>query len=331
MLRIGILSAASIAPGALVEPARVVDGVEVTAVAARDRRRAEEFADRHGIANVLDSYSALCGSDVVDAVYICTPATLHHQWTLAALAAGKHVLCEKPLAANAVEAAEMVAAGVAADRVMMEAFHWKYHPMAARIRAICAGELGSIEHIEASFTVGHLTNLAIQFDLSLGGGSLMDLGVYPLQWVRWVAQAEPTILSAHAVCDPPGLDLQMDADLRFGDVGAGVTAHVHSSMQPGGPMGATLDVRGSRGSLRVVNPLAPQMGNSLTVVVGDQSRTEEVERSSTYEHQLRAFVAAVASGQPPLTGGADSIATMTAVDAIYRAAGLSPRGVSVSR
>ncbi len=330
MLRIGILSAASIAPGALVDPARLVDGVEVTAVAARDRRRAEEFADRHDIANVLDSYSALCSSDLVDAVYICTPATLHHHWTLAALAAGKHVLCEKPLAANAVEATEMVAAGAAADRVMMEAFHWKYHPMAERIRDICANELGSIEHMEASFTIGHLTNRAIQFDLSLGGGSLMDLGVYPLQWVRWVAQNEPSIVSAHAVCDPPGMDLQMDADLRFDrDGGAGVTAHVHSSMQPGGPMGATLDVRGSSGSLHVVNPLAPQMGNSLTVVVGDVSRTEEVDRSTTYEHQLRAFVAAVASGQAPLTGGADAIATMTAVDAIYRAAGLLPRGSTV--
>ena len=327
MLRIGILSAASIAPTALVDPARLVDGVQVTAVAARDRRRAEEFADRHDIATVLDSYSALCSSDLVDAVYICTPATLHHHWTLAALAAGKHVLCEKPLAANAVEAAEMVAAGLAADRVMMEAFHWKYHPLAQRIRTICADDLGAIEHMEASFTIGHLTNRAIQFDLSLGGGSLMDLGVYPLQWVRWVAQDEPSVISAHAVCDPPGMDLQMDADLHFG--GSGVTAHIHSSMQPGGPMGATLAVRGSRGTLHVVNPLAPQMGSSLTVVVGDESRTEEVERSSTYEHQLRAFVAAVASGQPPLTGGADSIATMTAVDAIYRAAGLLPRGTTV--
>ncbi len=202
MLRIGILSAASIAPTALVDPARLVDGVQVTAVAARDRRRAEEFADRHDIATVLDSYSALCSSDLVDAVYICTPATLHHHWTLAALAAGKHVLCEKPLAANAVEAAEMVAAGLAADRVMMEAFHWKYHPLAQRIRSICADELGAIEHMEASFTIGHLTNRAIQFDLSLGGGSLMDLGVYPLQWVRWVAQDEPSVISAHAVWDP---------------------------------------------------------------------------------------------------------------------------------
>ncbi len=330
MLRIGILSAASIAPGALVEPARLVDGVEVTAVAARDRGRAEEFADRHGISTVLDSYSALCCSDVVDAVYVCTPATLHQHWTLAALAAGKHVLCEKPLAANAVEAAEMVAAGVAADRVMMEAFHWKYHPLAQRIRTICTNELGAIEHMEASFTIGHLTDRAIQFDVSLGGGSLMDLGVYPLQWVRWAAQDEPIVVSAHAVCDPPGLDLQMDADLRFaGRGGSSVTAHVHSSMQPGGPMGATLDVRGSGGSLHVVNPLAPQMGSSLTVVVGGESRTEDVEHSSTYEHQLRAFVAAVEGGQPPLTGGADSIATMTAVDAIYQAAGLWPRGTRV--
>ena len=322
MLRIGILSAASIAPAAVVHPARVVEGVEVTAIAARDRTRAEEFAQAHGIAHVVDSYEALCSSDLVDAVYVCTPAALHHRWTLAALAGGKHVLCEKPLAANAVEAAAMVAAGVAADRVMMEAFHWKYHPMAARIRLICAAELGEVEHVEGSFVVGGLPVTAIQFDPSLGGGSLMDLGVYPLQWVRWVTRSEPEIVSAHAELGPPGVDVSMDATLRFA---AGVTGRIKCSMVPGAKFAATLLVRGTRGTLDVVNPLVPQMGNQVTVVEDGAARVEEVERSSTYEWQLRAFVAAVATGVPPITGGADSVATMTAVDAIYRAAGLEPR------
>src|SRR4051812_11379653 len=113
-MRIGILSAAHIAPRAVIDPAREVEGVEVVAVAARDVGRAREFAAAHAVPHVVEDYAGLCTSDLVDAVYVATPAALHHRWTLAALAAGKHVLVEKPISANAVEAREMVTAGRAA-------------------------------------------------------------------------------------------------------------------------------------------------------------------------------------------------------------------------
>ena len=324
MLRIGIVSAAHIAPAALVIPAALSAEVEITAIAARDRTRAQEFASAHGIENVLDTYDDLCSSDLVDAVYIATPAALHREWTVKALAAGKHVLCEKPIGANADDARAMVDAGRKSGLVMMEAFHWRYHPMAEMIRRIVDEELGRLTHIEASFTIGHIPDNDIRFELALGGGALMDLGVYPLQWVRFVAgdPAEPTVVAAHAAHVRGLIDVEIEANLLFRD---NCSARIHCSMVSGVPFAASLRVEGERGTLHVTNPLAPQMGNDLHVVTTAGERHETAPDTSTYSHQLAAFVGAVQRGIPVPTGGADSVAMMSTVDAIYTAAGLGPR------
>ncbi len=341
MLRIGIVSAAHIAPDALVAPAALNPDVKVTAVAARDRTRAEEFASAHGIENVLDTYDDLCATDLVDAVYVATPAALHREWTVKALAAGKHVLCEKPIGANAEDARAMVDAGRQAGLVMMEAFHWRYHPMAEMIRRIVDQELGRVIHIEASFTVGHIPDDDIRFDLALGGGALMDLGVYPLQWARFVAgsAAQPAVVSAHAAHVRGLVDVEIEAQLSFAEnftarSVAGVqksetttvcSARIHCSMVSGVPVAASLRVEGERGTLHVTNPLAPQMGNDLHVVTAAGERHETAPFTTTYSHQLMAFVDAVERGIPVPTGGADSVTMMSTVDEIYTAAGLGPR------
>lgn len=321
-MRIGILSAASLAQQVVIEPARMIPGVEVAAIAARDRYRAEDIAERFGIAHVLDDYEALCVSPYIDAVYICTPPAIHKKWTLRALAAGKHVLCEKPFAANTSEAREMVAAGIAAKRVLMEAFHWRYHPLAERIREICDEEMGTIHALSAKFTVGHLDRSSNQFNFPLGGGALMDLGVYPLQWVRFVMGTEPEVVRAQMKFADPNLDVSADVELRFdGDV----QANVHCSMEHGVPFSAQLMVDGELGTLVVTNPLAPQMGHEIALTTNSGTRKETVATTTSYYHQLLAFVAAVDLGAGFPTGGEDSIATMELVDAIYVAAGSVPR------
>src|SRR5215813_5752415 len=148
-VRIGIVGAAQIAPLALIKPARENDEVVVAAVAARDVSRAQTFAAKHGIARVHDSYEALIADPDLDAVYNPLPNGLHGRWTRAALAAGKHVLCEKPFTANADEAAEVAAVAATSGRVVMEAFHYRYHPLARRAREILdAGEIGRLRHVE---------------------------------------------------------------------------------------------------------------------------------------------------------------------------------------
>src|ERR1700733_5736107 len=150
VLRTGGLGAASIAPSALIKPAANNAEVVVAAVAARDAARAQEFAAKHGISRVHESYEALIADPDLDAVYNPLPNGLHGKWTRAALVAGKHVLCEKPFTANAAEARQIADLAAKSDRVVMEAFHYRYHPMTLRTEQIIAsGVIGKLQRVEA--------------------------------------------------------------------------------------------------------------------------------------------------------------------------------------
>ncbi len=320
-LRIGILGAARIAPAALVHPARELDGVEVAAVAARDAERAAEFASLHGIPKVAASYAELVQLAGIDAVYNPLPINLHCTWTLEALRAGKHVLCEKPFASNEAEASRMVEAADARGLVLMEAFHYRYHPLMQRVLDLLPG-LGRLEALEASFNAP-IPRSDIRYQLSLSGGALMDLGCYPLHWLRTLTGEEPEVMLAEARQGPPGVDVEMTARLEFP---GGAAGRVHCSMDPQGAFEARLQVRGAAGEIRVLNPMAPQLGHELRVRKGDDESTDKVEGNTTYWHQLEAFVQAVDGARKPETGGEDAIRQMRAIDAIYRRAGLPVRG-----
>jgi len=164
----------------------------------------------------------------------------------------------------------------------------------------------------------------IRFDLALGGGSTMDLGCYPIQWVRFAAGAEPEVVSAEAVCPVPGIDGSLTASLRWP---SGATGSISSSMlYEGAQYEVWLNVRGSRGTMLVTNPLAPQRdGASLTVDSAGEQRTVESDRTTTYHHQLIAFRDAVVHGAPFPTTADDAVRNMEVIDACYRAAGLEPR------
>jgi predicted dehydrogenase len=324
VLRLGLLAASRIAHDAVIVPALEVEGVDVVAVAARELTRAQEAAGRWSLRSSFGSYAELVTADDVDAVYIGLPAALHRPWAIAAIEAGKHVLCEKPLAANGDDARRLADAARASDVVVMEAYHWRYHPFAGQIHDVLdSGVLGSIERVEASFTLpdGAIATGDIRWDLALGGGALMDLGCYPLQWVRFAVGAEPDVVSAQAVCPVPEVDGELTAELSWP---GGVTGRIHASMMAS-EAAAELAVTGSAGVLRAHNPLAPQRGASLEVV-GAGERVESVpERTTTYFHQLRAFRDAIATGAPFPTTIDDGVRVMELIDRCYRAAGLSPR------
>ena len=174
-MRIGILGAARVAPTALINPAKGNAEVVVAAVAARDGSRAQAFAAKHGIARVHGSYEALIADPDLDAVYIPLPTGLHGRWTRAALAAGKHVLCEKPFTANAAEAREIAELAAKSDRVVMEAFHYRYHPLTLRVEQIIAsGELGKLERVEVALCFPLPKFSDIRYNYSLAGGATMD-------------------------------------------------------------------------------------------------------------------------------------------------------------
>lgn len=249
-VRIGLLAAARIAEGAVVAPARSIDGVEVVAVAARTSERAAEAARRWNVPRVHGSYRALLDDDDVDAVYIATPNALHRPWAVAALGAGKHVLVEKPIASNAADAERIAEAADGSGLVVMEASHWPYHPWASEVRALVdAGVLGTLETVSGAFEVAatRIPRDDIRWDLALGGGATMDLGVYPLGWVKFATDAVPTVVGAEAVCPVPGVDGSMAIDLAWpGGVRGRVTA---SMVEPEDHRVIRLEVVGSDGRL----------------------------------------------------------------------------------
>ncbi|MEV6828144.1 Gfo/Idh/MocA family oxidoreductase [Amycolatopsis sp. NPDC051102] len=322
-LRIGILGAARIAPAALIKPASSHADVAVTAVAARSPERAQAFATRHGIPRVHASYEALLADPDIDAVYNPLPNGLHGRWTRAALAAGKHVLCEKPFTANAAEAREIASLAETTDRVVMEAFHYRYHPLALRVEEIVAsGELGSLQRVETALCFPLPKFSDIRYDYGLAGGATMDAGCYAVHMARVFGGETPAVVSASAKLRSPRVDRAMTAELRFP---SGHTGRIECSMWSSSLLKLSAKVIGSRGSVRVLNPVAPQAYHRVSVRIGESRRTEKFPRRASYAYQLDAFAAAVLHGEPVKTSAADAVETMTVLDEIYRAAGLPLR------
>ena len=324
-MRIGVLGAARIAPAALVKPARVVDGVEVGAVAARDRRRAEAFAARYGVPAVHDSYAAVLADPSLDAVYIPLPNGLHAQWTLAALKAGKHVLCEKPFTSNAAQAREVAAAADGTGLVVMEAFHYRYHPLARRMAELVrGGELGRIQRVETAMCFPLPRFSDIRYDFSLAGGALMDAGCYAVHAMRLLAPGDPDVTAARALTMRRDQRIDRAMTARFSFPG-GATGEVRASMWSSALLRIRAQAVGERGTLTVTNFAAPQLWSRFTVTVDGQRRRERFGGEATYVHQLRAFAAAVRGEPANLTPPSDSVATMSLIDDIYAAAGLPLR------
>jgi len=322
-VRIGILGAAAIAPTALVRPATRVPEVTVAAVAARDRGRAEAFARKHGIPRVYDSYADLIAADDLDAVYIPLPNGLHGAWTLRAVAAGKHVLCEKPFTANADEARVVAGAVAASDRVVMEAFHYRYHPLTARIRQLVdEGTIGTVRHVEAHLCFPLPRFSDIRYNLDLAGGATMDAGCYVLHALRTFGPGEPAVTSARARLRRPEVDRAMDVRVAYPD---GATGRAIASMWSARLVDVSLLMAGDAGTIGMLNFGLPQRYHRLSVRTAGGRRTERVPGPATYTCQLRAFRDAIVHGTPVLTDAADAVPTMALIDATYRAAGLAPR------
>jgi predicted dehydrogenase len=325
-VRIGVLGAARIAPAALVEPARAVEGVQVAAVAARERARAEQFAARHGIPAVHGSYAELVADPSLDAVYVPLPNALHAQWTLAALAAGKHVLCEKPFTSNAAQARDVAAAARGGGMVVMEAFHYRYHPLARRMAELVhGGQLGAVRRVSVAFCFPLLNRSDIRYDYALGGGALMDAGCYAVHCLRLLSPGPPQVASARALTVRRDRRVDRAVAARF-ELPGGARGRIRASMWSSALPSVRAQVEGERGSLRVSNFLSPQHGHRFTVTVDGRRRRERFGGEATYVHQLRAFAAAVrGDAAANLTGPSDSLATMALIDEVYRAAGLPPR------
>ena len=333
LLRIGVLGTARISTTALLRPAANVPEVTVAAVAARDLSRAEAYAEQHGIPAAYGGYDALLADPDIDAVYNPLPNSLHGPWTLRAIGAGKHVLCEKPFASNAREAAQVADAASVSGLVVMEAMHYRYHPLIRRLREI-VGELGPVRHIQCwtNFVISDEGD--IRYDYDLGGGALMDGGCYAIDCLRLLGPGEPDVTGALA--DPylrvPGwgpdragavADRAMAVRLAFPD---DATAWFESAFTLDGEFRADVHVSCEHGHVWVQDFIRAHGGYLVAIKNGSVLADERGSGDTTYTEQLRAFAAAIASGGDVPTSAEHAVVTMHLIDDAYRAAGLLPRG-----
>lgn len=318
MYKIGILGAAGIAVNAMIWPVRRRDDVVVQAVASR--ANAAEYAARHGIERTHTSYQDLIDDPGIDLVYNALPPSLHAEWTIAALRAGKDVLCEKPFAMTAAQARRVVDTAASSGRRVIEAFHDHYHPLSEWLReSVAAAEFGRIIRVEAVFDGPNAFAAGtLRHEPDLGGGALMDLGCYPVHWVRTLF-GEPLVVGAEAVRNPAGADESIRAELDF----AGVPGLVRSSMNTDVVLRSALRIESDRGWVEVDNLVFPSAGHSIRSELDGIPRASTVAGRQTYDHQLDAVLAALRTGEPAATEGADIVANMTVIDHIYAAAGFT--------
>jgi predicted dehydrogenase len=323
-IKIGVLGAARITPFSLISPAKKLDTVIVQGIAARDHNRAQEFANKHLIPLVFSGYDELINSSDIDAIYNPLPNSLHAEWTAKALQAGKHVLCEKPFTSNAEEASLVATIAQESNRICMEAFHWRYHPLTTRILELLkSGEIGTITRIETWMCVPLPFPSNIRYRSDLSGGAMMDVGAYAVSMLRHLSGMEPRVTSAQAKLIRPGVDRRMEAELTFEN---GASGHLTCSLWSSTFLRIQARIIGEKGSISVINPVTPQLFNWLTIKSEGKTRRERVARTSTYYHQLSAFSEAILNGGTVLTDPQDAIKNMRVIDDIYRAANLKPRG-----
>jgi predicted dehydrogenase len=319
-LRLGVLSTAKINEQILAG-ARTSDRVEVRAVGSRDSARAEAYARRHGLEAAYGSYEDLLADPDIDAIYISLPNSLHIEWSVRALEAGKHVLCEKPLDRRPAEVERAYDAAERAGLVLAEAFMWRHNPQTAKLQELVGSDaIGELRQIRAAFgyTLEDEENVRLRADLD--GGALMDVGCYCVSGVRLLAGEPETVFGAQ-VTGPTGVDLRFAGVLRLrGDV----IAQFHCGFDL--PTESLLEPIGSRGSIVLRDPWHAR-APGLEVRAEDSSQQVEIESANSYTRELENFAAAVRGDEPALLGRDDAVAQARVIDALYRSAAT---GVAVS-
>jgi xylose dehydrogenase (NAD/NADP) len=300
-LKLGLLSTANINRRILAA------SDDVVAVASRDVDRARAYARENGIERAHGSYEELLADPEVEAVYISLPNALHVDWAVRALEAGKHVLCEKPLARDPAEAERAFDAADRAGRVLMEAFMWRHTPQTVRLLELLP-EIGDLRVIRSHFSFPQPAPGNVRLSASLDGGALMDVGCYCVSAARLIAGAEPEGFAGHRLGDE--VDLAFAGTMRFpGDVLAHFDCAMNSAHRH------ELEVVGSEGTLLVRDPWhAREVGIEL-----NGSRID-VDFADAYACELEEL-AAVAAGRPARFGRDDAVGQARAIAGLYAVAG----------
>jgi D-xylose 1-dehydrogenase (NADP+, D-xylono-1,5-lactone-forming) len=322
-VRWGVLSTAKIGVRALLPAIAEAENARLVAVASRDLARAEAVAADNPGARALAGYEALLAADDVEAVYVPLPNSMHVEWTIRALEAGKHVLCEKPLGITADEVRRIQAASAQADRWVMEAFMYRFHPQIRwTLEQLAAGRIGAVRLVRSAFVFDLQSRPNdIRLKGALGGGSMMDVGCYPLNFCRAVFGGPPREIAARVVVPRDSeVELAIGAVLDFGDGRMGM---IDSSFTL--PRTFFAEVVGERGRITLPAPYTP--GRSETVArieTGDETLERRFSGIDQYTLEVESFSNSVRNGSTPFISLDDSLEQSESIERIYAAAGYTP-------
>lgn len=331
-IRWGVLGYARIARESLIPAIQRSSNSVFHAIASRTESKLAECRARYPVPKAYCGYEELLRDPEVDAVYIPLPNALHREWTIRAAEHGKHVLCEKPLALNAAEGREMLAAGAAHGVTLMEAFMYRYTDRTRQVLGVLrSGVLGEIKHISATFRFLLANPASIKFKPELGGGALYDVGCYPVNFLGMVVDeaaryaaggagdaavvAPPPVAVAVACARAGGVDVNFSALLQYP---AGLLAAVHCGFNAHKRIGA--EITGTLGVLEIPETFFDNAG-ALTLTRGEERSEIPVAASDRYRLEVEDFADAILRGRAPRLGLAESLRNLEVLDRLLAAAG----------
>ena len=314
-LRWGLLSTARI-NRALIPPIRKSRRSQLVAVASRSPEQAEAYARQWGIPRAFGSYQELLADPEIDAIYNPLPNALHAEWTIKALQAGKHVLCEKPLDVSLEAVDAITRAAQEAGKVVSEAFMYRHHPQTILVKEMVAnGAIGDLQAMRGIFTFNLARPEDVRLDPALGGGSIWDVGCYPISFARYIAGGEPEEVFGWQVSGPTGIDLLFAGQMRFSG-----QRHAQFTSSFITPFQASMEIIGSTGRLSIPTPFKPGKNEKIYLWRGDQLETIRIRGQELYLGEVEDMEAAVLDGKPPRLSLADSRGNIVTIQALLESA-----------
>jgi D-xylose 1-dehydrogenase (NADP+, D-xylono-1,5-lactone-forming) len=316
VLRWGLLSTARI-NRSVIPPLRMSERNKLVAVASRSRERAEAYAKEWNIPCTFDSYEAMLADPTIDCVYNSLPNSLHAEWTIKALQAGKHVLCEKPLAVTLAEVDAMEAAAKQAGVFLAEAFMYRHHPQTLKVKELVqSGAIGKLRLIKGAFSFYLSDPRNVRLNADLVGGSIWDVGCYPISYARCVAGAEPVEVSGWQTTGAEsGVDETFTGQMRFAD---DVYAQFDSSFKA--HFRTHVEVVGTEGVIDIPRPFKPDLAGRILLTRGDETETITTEPQELYLGEVEDLADAILLGKSPRISLADSRANVAAILALLQSA-----------
>lgn len=315
ILNWGLLSTAKI-NRALIKPLRASKRTRLLAVASRSISSAESYAREWNIPRAHGSYEALLADPDVDVIYNSLPNHLHAEWTIKALRAGKHVLCEKPIALTLEELDSMTLAAKESGKILAEAFMYRHHAQTLKVKEIVdSGVLGKLQLIKGAFTFTLTREGNFRWMEEMGGGSIWDVGCYPISYARMIVGAEPVDVFGWQSTIASGSDDSFIGQMRFKD---GIHMQFDSGFKS--PSRSFIEIVGTEATLNIPDPFKPGLKNKIYINRNDEIQTIKINGGELYLGEVEDMCNAILNHQPPRISLSDSRANTTAILALLQAA-----------